>query len=108
MFRGEKGEAERADRAYVVKIVERWARDASSIAARGARAHGRVCVHEERKKVLNELTGRSPEGGAPLVSGIPFTLDGSVTEIGGDDGEACRWPFYGFPDFSRRFFFVLS
>ena len=79
---------ERIGMAYVVKIVERWARDASSIAARGARAHGRVCVHEERKKVLNELTGRSPEGVAPLVSGIPFTLDGSVTEIGGDDGEA--------------------
>ena len=78
---------ERIGMAYVVKIVERWARDANAIAARGARAHGRVCVHEERKKALNELTGRSPKGVAPFVSGIPFTLDGSVTVIGGDDGE---------------------
>ena len=78
---------ERIGMAYVVKIVERWARDANSIAARGARAHGRVCVHEERKKALNALTGRSPDGMAPFVSGVPFTLDGAVTEIGGDDGE---------------------
>lgn len=78
---------ERIGMAYVVKIVERWARDANAIAARGARAHGRVCVHEERKKALNELTGRSADGVAPFVSGIPFTMDGSVTVIGGDDGE---------------------
>lgn len=78
---------ERIGMAYVVKIVERWARDASSIAARGARAHGRACVHEQRKKVLDELTGRSPDGMPPSFSGVPFTLDGSVRVIGSDDVE---------------------
>lgn len=78
---------ERIGMAYVVKIVERWARDASSIAARGARAHGRSCVHEDRRKALDELTGRSPDGVAPSVSGVPFTFDGSVKVIGGDDGK---------------------
>lgn len=78
---------ERIGMAYVVKIVERWARDANSIEVRGARAHGRVCVHEQRTKALNELTGRQPNGMAPFVSGVPFTLDGAVTMIGEDDGE---------------------
>ena len=78
---------ERIGMAYVVKIVERWARDANSIEVRGARAHGRVCVHEQRTKALNELTGRQPDGIAPFVSGVPFTLDGAVTMIGEDDGE---------------------
>ena len=71
--------------AYVVRIVERWSRDARSIAARGARAHGRGCVHEERKKVLDELTGRCFSGTALSPSGVPLTLDGSVREVGKDD-----------------------
>lgn len=75
---------ERIGMAYVVKIVERWARDASAIAARGARAHGRVCVHEHRKRTLDELTGRFPEE-VPSLSGMPFTLDGSVRVMGRDE-----------------------
>ena len=73
--------------AYVVKIVERWSRDASSILARGARAHGRVCIHEERKKALNELTGRYAANLSPSLSGVPLTLDGSFTEIAKDDSQ---------------------
>ena len=77
---------EKIGMAYVVKIVERWARDANAIAARGARAHGRVCVHEERKRALNELTGRVDGESVPPFSGLPFTVDGSVRLIGEEGG----------------------
>ncbi len=78
---------ERIGLTYVVRIVERWARDAKSIAARGARAHGRVCVQEERRKALDELTGRRASQTASSFSGLPLMLDGSVRVIDRDAGE---------------------
>ena len=66
---------ERIGAAYVVKIVERWARDARSIEARGARAHGLRCVSAERRQVLDELTGRK------TVDGAAHFVDDGVTRL---------------------------
>ncbi len=74
---------ERIATAYVVKIVERWARDARFIEARGARAHGRSCACLKRRQVLDELTGSNghtvegvirpieEDGGLPFLPGLP-------------------------------------
>ncbi|MCZ4066016.1 YdaU family protein [Oxalobacter sp. JAC-2022] len=73
---------ERIGPGYVVKIVERWVRDAGSIRARGAMAHGRRCVSEERRRVLDELTGRNN-----TLEGMFFTVDDDVPGLAGpEDG----------------------
>lgn len=72
---------ERIGTAYVVKIVERWARDARLIEARGARAHGLRCASFERREALDELTGRKTiEGAARLV-------DDGVARLPDESGE---------------------
>lgn len=74
---------ERIGPGYVVKIVERWVRDAGSIRARGAMAHGRRCVSEERRRVLDELTGRNN-----TLEGMFFAVDDDVPGLAGpEDGE---------------------
>ncbi len=73
---------ERIGPGYVVKIVERWVRDAGSIRARGAMAHGRRCVSEERRRVLDELTGRNN-----TLEGMFFAVDDDVPGLAGpEDG----------------------
>ncbi|WAW09732.1 YdaU family protein [Oxalobacter vibrioformis] len=57
---------ERIGPAYVVRIVERWAKDAASITAHGAVAHGKASqggAHMERKRVMEGLTGWRADGG---------------------------------------------
>lgn len=65
---------ERIGPVYVVRIVERWAKEAASISAYGARPKlSGSPVHAERRRVMEALTGRSPDG----VS-CPKTLEGDI------------------------------
>lgn len=89
---------ERIGPAYVVRIVERWAKDAALIAAHGAVAHGKAGhggAHGERKRVMEGLTGWRADGGREAfltIEGCARVLEslpaGDKKE-GDDDGFYC-------------------
>lgn len=50
---------------YIVKIIERWAREAANLQTNGARPpQSSGGIHAERKRTLDALTGRSDDSRA--------------------------------------------